>query len=47
MRITKRLGLVPEDVKDPHKIEIILKELLPPEKQSDFCHRIVDFGRDT
>ncbi|MBQ7847726.1 MAG: endonuclease III [Clostridia bacterium] len=47
MRITKRLGLVSEDIKDPHKIELVLKELLPPEKQSDFCHRIVDFGRDT
>jgi len=47
MRITKRLGLVPESVKDPAKIEYILKDLIAPEKQSDFCHRIVDFGRDT
>lgn len=47
MRITKRLGLVSESVKDPAKIEYILKDLIDPEKQSDFCHRIVDFGRDT
>lgn len=47
MRITKRLGLVPESVKTPEKIEYILKDLIEPEKQSDFCHRIVDFGRDT
>ena len=47
MRITKRLGLVPENVKTPEKIEYILKDLIAPEKQSDFCHRIVDFGRDT
>jgi len=47
MRITKRLGLVSESVKAPEKIEYILKELIDPEKQSDFCHRIVDFGRDT
>ena len=47
MRITKRLGLVPEKVKDPAKIEFILKDLIEPSKQSDFCHRIVDFGRET
>ena len=47
MRITKRLGLVPESVKAPEKIEYILKDLIAPEKQSDFCHRIVEFGRDT
>lgn len=47
MRITKRLGLVSESVKDPAKIEYILKDLIAPEKQSDFCHRTVDFGRDT
>ena len=47
MRITKRLGLVPESIKTPEKIEYILKDLITSEKQSDFCHRIVDFGRDT
>ena len=27
--------------------EQILRELIEPEKQSDYCHRIVQFGRDT
>jgi endonuclease-3 len=34
-------------LKDPHKVELILRELVEPQKQSDFCHRIVQFGRDT
>lgn len=29
------------DTKDPPKIEAALREALPPEKSSDFCHRIV------
>ncbi|MBQ7128808.1 MAG: endonuclease III [Clostridia bacterium] len=44
IRISNRIGLV--DVKDPYKVEIALKKILPPEKSSDFCHRIVHFGRD-
>ena len=44
IRITNRIGLVTG--KDPKKIEIELKKLLPPEESSDFCHRIVLFGRD-
>ena len=44
IRITNRLGLV--DTKDPYKVEMQLKKLLPPEGSSDFCHRIVHFGRD-
>ena len=47
IRICGRLGFYPETLKDPHKVELILSELAPPEKQSDFCHRIVQFGRDT
>lgn len=46
IRISGRLGLVPEGMKDPEKIERILMELIAPEKQSDFCHRIVMFGRE-
>lgn len=45
IRISNRLGLV--DVKDPAKIEFALKKLVPVEEGSDFCHRIVMFGRDT
>lgn len=44
IRITNRLGLVAE--KDPKKIEFALKKLIPAEEGSDFCHRIVLFGRD-
>ncbi len=46
IRICGRLGMYPESLKDPHKVEIILSELAEPQKQSDFCHRIVQFGRD-
>lgn len=46
IRICGRLGFYPETLKDPYKVELILSELAEPEKQSDFCHRIVQFGRD-
>ena len=45
IRIANRIGLVCE--KDPKKIEFALKKLIPAEESSDFCHRIVLFGRDT
>ncbi|MCC8016100.1 MAG: endonuclease III, partial [Clostridiales bacterium] len=44
IRITNRIGLVAE--KDPKKIEFALKKIIPPEEGSDFCHRLVLFGRD-
>ena len=46
IRICGRLGLYDESLKDPYKVERILVKLIQPEKQSDFCHRIVQFGRD-
>lgn len=46
MRICGRLGMYPESLRDPNKIEKILKELIPGEEGADFCHRIVYFGRD-
>ena len=46
IRICGRLGMYPESLKDPVRIEGILRELLIAEKSSDFCHRIVQFGRD-
>lgn len=46
MRICGRLGMYREGLKDPIKIERILVELIEPEESSDFCHRIVNFGRD-
>ena len=46
IRISARLGLTPEGTKDPVKTEKTLKELIEPEKQNDFCHRLVMFGRE-
>lgn len=46
IRICGRLGAYPESNKDPVKTEKIMTELISPEEQSDFCHRIVQFGRD-
>ena len=46
IRICGRLGFYPEGVKDPLKTERIMSAIIPTEEQSDFCHRIVNFGRD-
>ena len=46
IRICGRLGMYPTDLKDPKRVEMILVQLIEPEAQSDFCHRIVQFGRD-
>lgn len=46
IRICGRLGFYSEDVKDPLKTERIMSEYIPPSERSDFCHRIVQFGRD-
>lgn len=39
--------MYPESQRDPYKIEKILLGLMDPKEGSDFCHRIVMFGRDT
>lgn len=44
IRICGRLGL--SRGKDPEKVEQQLRAILPPEESSDFCHRLVLFGRD-
>lgn len=46
IRICGRFGMYPEREKSPEKIEKILRELLPANSGSDFCHRIVLFGRE-
>ena len=46
IRICGRLGFYSESEKNPLKVERHLEKILPPEKSSDFCHRIVLFGRD-
>ena len=45
IRISNLLGLVA--TKDPLKVEMALREILPPEESNDFCHRCVLHGRDT
>ncbi|MEG1835333.1 MAG: endonuclease III [Oscillospiraceae bacterium] len=45
IRITNRIGLV--NTKDPKKVEIELFKILPLDETSDFCHRVVLFGRKT
>jgi endonuclease-3 len=44
IRLSNRMGLV-DGLKDPVKIEKALREILPPERSSDFCHAIVLHGR--
>ena len=46
IRICGRLGFYPEALKDPYKIELTLAKICAPDEQSNFCHRIVFFGRD-
>ena len=46
IRITGRIGLT-DGSKDPVKVERQLRDALPPEESSNFCHRMVLFGRDT
>ena len=44
IRICGRLGL--SKGKEPEKVEMQLRKILPPEESSDFCHRIVLYGRE-
>lgn len=44
IRISNRLGLCA--TRDPHKVELALRKLLPPEESNNFCHRLVLFGRE-
>jgi len=43
IRLTNRMGLV--DTKDPKKVEVELKKILPLHESNDFCHRAVLHGR--
>ena len=44
IRICGRLGL--SKGKEPEKVEVQLRKILPAAESSDFCHRIVLFGRE-
>ncbi len=46
IRICGRFGMYDTALKDPTRVEKIMTALVEPAKQSDFCHRIVQFGRD-
>ncbi len=45
IRINGRFGFYDEGVKTPEKVEKILSDIVPKEEQSDYCHRMVLFGR--
>ena len=46
IRICGRLGFYPETLKDPAKVERIMDGIVPKAEQSDYCHRMVLFGRE-
>ena len=45
IRLTNRMGLV-DNIKEPKRVEMALWELIPPEEGNQFCHRLVDHGRE-
>ena len=45
IRLVNRMGLV-DGITDPKKVEMELWKLIPPEEGSDFCHRLVQHGRE-
>ncbi len=45
IRLVNRMGLV-DKIKDPKKVEMALWNLVPPEEGNNFCHRLVNHGRD-
>ncbi len=46
IRVSARLGLTAPGESSPSRTERALGSLLPPEEQTAFCHRVVDFGRE-
>lgn len=47
IRLAGRFGFCAPSEKNPFRIERILTDVIPAQEQSDFCHRLVWFGRDT
>ncbi len=45
IRLVNRIGIV-DGVKEPKKVEMALRKVVPPEEGSSFCHRLVMHGRD-
>lgn len=44
IRLSYRIGLT--ERKEPVKVEMALRKIIPPEESNNFCHRLVNFGRD-
>ncbi len=44
IRLSNRIGLVDQE-KDPKKVEMLLKKIVPENESNEFCHRLVDHGR--
>ncbi len=47
IRLCGRFGFYPTSEKDPTRVEKTLVKIVAPAEQSDLCHRLVMFGRDT
>ena len=45
IRLVNRMGLV-NGIKEPKKVELELKKIIPPKEGNDFCHRLVIHGRE-
>lgn len=43
-RLSRRIGFTKH--KDPYKVELDLKEIVPPSYQAKFCHQLVYHGRE-
>lgn len=46
IRLAGRMGLCEKGEKNPLKVEKALLKIIEPQKQVDFCHRMVFFGRE-
>jgi endonuclease-3 len=44
IRLCNRIGLV-KDEKEPKKVEMALRKIVPPSEGNDLCHRFVEHGR--
>ena len=44
IRLSNRIGLVNNE-KDPKKVEMALRKIIPPTEGNELCHRLVDHGR--
>lgn len=45
IRLVNRIGLM-DGIKEPKKVEMALWKIIPPEESNNFCHRLVDHGRE-